>query len=101
MPEQTLEKIAELCLMLKTDGLRGELSLSKAARACAALDGRQLNIQFFTALIFGKTFTKALIAVDFPVPRWPITKTPPMSGSTADSFKAKHISSCPIIAVKG
>ena len=39
VPEQTLEKIAELCLMLKTDGLRGELSLSKAARACAALNG--------------------------------------------------------------
>ncbi len=39
VPEKTLEKIAELCLMLKTDGLRGELSLSKAARACAALNG--------------------------------------------------------------
>ena len=39
VPEKTLEKIAALCLMLKTDGLRGELSLSKASRACAALNG--------------------------------------------------------------
>ena len=40
LPESTLEKIAELCLALKTDGLRGELSLSKASRAYAALSGR-------------------------------------------------------------
>ena len=40
LPEKTLEKIAELCLALKTDGLRGELSLSKASRAYAALNGR-------------------------------------------------------------
>ena len=39
LQEETLEKISELCLTLKTDGLRGELSLSKAAKACAALNG--------------------------------------------------------------
>ena len=44
LPEDILEKITGLCLALKTDGLRGELSLSKAARACAALDG-SLNVK--------------------------------------------------------
>ena len=34
-----LEKSAELCLALGTDGLRGELTLMRAARALAALDG--------------------------------------------------------------
>ena len=41
MSDQILEKITELCLSLKTDGLRGELSLSKAARAYAALNGKK------------------------------------------------------------
>jgi len=35
-PEKTLRDIAELCLALGSDGLRGELTLLKAARAYAA-----------------------------------------------------------------
>ncbi len=35
-PEQTLRDVAELCLALGSDGLRGELTLLKAARAFAA-----------------------------------------------------------------
>ncbi|SFO94772.1 magnesium chelatase ATPase subunit I [Tranquillimonas alkanivorans] len=38
-PEQTLRDCAELCLALGTDGLRGELTLLRAARALAAFDG--------------------------------------------------------------
>jgi magnesium chelatase subunit I len=34
-----LAKVAELCLALGTDGLRGELTLIRAARALAALEG--------------------------------------------------------------
>ncbi len=35
----TLEKAARLCIALGTDGLRGELTLMRAARAAAALEG--------------------------------------------------------------
>ncbi len=38
-PDAVLEAAASLCLALGTDGLRGELSLLRAARARAALDG--------------------------------------------------------------
>jgi len=38
-PDSVLEKAAELCVALETDGLRGELTLMRAARACAALEG--------------------------------------------------------------
>ncbi len=38
-PDQALEKTAQLCLTLGTDGLRGELTLIRAARAMAALEG--------------------------------------------------------------
>jgi magnesium chelatase subunit I len=38
MPEPVLAKAAELCMALGTDGLRGELTLIRAARAIAALD---------------------------------------------------------------
>ena len=34
-----LERAARLCMSLGTDGLRGELTLVRAARAVAALDG--------------------------------------------------------------
>jgi magnesium chelatase subunit I len=34
-----MERIAQLCITLGTDGLRGELTLMRAARAFAALDG--------------------------------------------------------------
>jgi len=37
--DAVLERASELCLALGTDGLRGELTLVRAARALAALDG--------------------------------------------------------------
>lgn len=39
VPEETLREVAELCLALGSDGLRGELTLLKAARAYAAWQG--------------------------------------------------------------
>ncbi|MEM1315692.1 MAG: magnesium chelatase ATPase subunit I [Pseudomonadota bacterium] len=39
MPDDTLACAAELCLALGADGLRGELTLIRAARALAALEG--------------------------------------------------------------
>lgn len=39
VPDATLELAAVLCVALGTDGLRGELTLIRAARAAAALDG--------------------------------------------------------------
>ncbi len=38
-PQAALEDAAALCLALKTDGMRGQLTLIRAARARAALDG--------------------------------------------------------------
>jgi len=38
-PDAALERTARLCLALGTDGLRGELTLMRTARALAALDG--------------------------------------------------------------
>lgn len=38
-PTSTLRQVAELCVGLGTDGLRGELTLIRAARALAALEG--------------------------------------------------------------
>ncbi len=40
LPEQLLAKAVELCLKLKIDGHRGEIVLSRAARAYAALQNR-------------------------------------------------------------
>ncbi|MEO8936273.1 MAG: magnesium chelatase ATPase subunit I [Burkholderiaceae bacterium] len=37
--DEALESAARLCMQLGTDGLRGELTLMRAARALAALDG--------------------------------------------------------------
>ncbi len=37
--DATMERIAELCIALETDGLRGELTLVRVARAVAALEG--------------------------------------------------------------
>ena len=39
VPDAVLEQAARLCLALGTDGLRGELTLLRTARAVAALDG--------------------------------------------------------------
>ena len=39
VPDSILELAARLCIALGTDGLRGELTLMRAARALAALDG--------------------------------------------------------------
>ncbi len=39
VPDSTLEAGARLCIALGTDGLRGELTLLRAARAFAALEG--------------------------------------------------------------
>ena len=38
-PDAALERAARLCMALGTDGLRGELTLIRAARALAALEG--------------------------------------------------------------
>ena len=38
-PEAVMTRAAELCIALGTDGLRGELTAMRAARAVAALDG--------------------------------------------------------------
>jgi magnesium chelatase subunit I len=42
VPDIVLERSAELCMKLGTDGLRGELTLMRAARAVTALEGRDL-----------------------------------------------------------
>lgn len=42
VPRAVLEAAAQLCLSLGTDGLRGELTLIRTARARAALQGREL-----------------------------------------------------------
>jgi len=39
VPDTVLERAAQLCMALGTDGLRGELALMRAARAVAALEG--------------------------------------------------------------
>ncbi len=39
VPDAALERAAQLCMALGTDGLRGELTLIRAARAHAALEG--------------------------------------------------------------
>ena len=41
MPDQMLERSARLCISLGTDGLRGELTLMRAARALASLEGEK------------------------------------------------------------
>lgn len=42
MERAVLRRIAELCLRLKVDGHRGELTISRAARALAAFEGRRV-----------------------------------------------------------
>ncbi len=40
MPDAVLTRASELCMAVGADGLRGELTLMRAARALAALDGK-------------------------------------------------------------
>ena len=42
MPDAVLGKATELCMALGTDGLRGELTLMRASRAQASLDGAEV-----------------------------------------------------------
>ncbi|MDJ0610584.1 MAG: magnesium chelatase ATPase subunit I [Kiloniellales bacterium] len=42
VPDPIYEQCAELCIALGTDGLRGELTLIRAARAAAALKGKKV-----------------------------------------------------------
>ena len=42
VPDSALERASMLCMALGTDGLRGELTLMRAARALVALDGDRL-----------------------------------------------------------
>jgi magnesium chelatase subunit I len=42
VPDVALERASQLCMALGTDGLRGELTLMRAARALAALDGKSV-----------------------------------------------------------
>ncbi len=39
LPDEVVERAAELCMKIGSDGLRGELTLIRAARAFAALEG--------------------------------------------------------------
>ena len=41
IPEQLMARAVELCLQLKIDGHRGEITMARAARALAALEGRK------------------------------------------------------------
>ncbi|MDX1715562.1 MAG: magnesium chelatase ATPase subunit I [Anderseniella sp.] len=41
-PDGILELVSKLCMTLGTDGLRGELTLARTARAFAALDGKKV-----------------------------------------------------------
>src|SRR6056297_1982663 len=54
-----------------------------------------------TTVIGGKRAAKARTAVDFPVPRSPNTRTPPMPGSIAVRIMARFICSWPTMAEKG
>ena len=63
--------------------------------------GWLLNGSSATTSISGKRSARARTVVDLPVPRSPMTITPPILGSMTLSNRASFISSCPITAVKG
>ena len=51
VPDAVLARAAELCTRLGTDGLRGELSLLRASRAWAALEGkREVTLEHLRAI---------------------------------------------------
>jgi magnesium chelatase subunit I len=51
VPDGVIEKAAALCQTLGTDGLRGELTLIRAARAAASLDGtREVEVRHLVAV---------------------------------------------------
>jgi magnesium chelatase subunit I len=45
VPDDILEKAAALCIALGTDGVRGELTLTRASRALAAFEGDEATTQ--------------------------------------------------------
>jgi magnesium chelatase subunit I len=57
VPDGMLEQAARLCMALGTDGLRGELTLIRAARAVAALDGHpavtEADLKRVAAMVLG------------------------------------------------
>jgi magnesium chelatase subunit I len=57
VPDSALEDAARLCMKLGTDGLRGELTLIRAARATAALEGdeavTQTHLRAVAAMVLG------------------------------------------------
>jgi len=40
MPDAVMDRAAELCIHLKTDGIRGQLTLMRVTRALAAYEGK-------------------------------------------------------------
>ena len=72
LPDEVIEKSSELCLALGTDGLRGELTITRAAHALAALDGD------------GEVTVKHLTRVAAPALRYRLRRDPlDDAGSTA------------------
>src|SRR5438270_6847737 len=88
--------------------LRSRASLSpderlarQSSQSAAESAGSQLYAQPRTDVSGGRRSARARTAVDLPVPRWPMTRTPPTDGETTFSSSASFISSCPTTAVKG
>ncbi len=50
VPDAVLERAAALCIHLKTDGLRGQLTLMRAASALAAFEGAKETASFTCAV---------------------------------------------------
>ncbi len=67
-PDRIMETAAALCLSLGTDGLRGELTLMRAARASAALDG-------MTEIVPGHVKRVAAMALRHRLRRDPMDET--------------------------
>jgi magnesium chelatase subunit I len=67
-PEEIIEAAARLCMQLGTDGLRGELTLIRAARALASLDGK-------TSVTLTQLRTVAPMALGHRLRRDPLDET--------------------------